>query len=243
MAGIQIDVEGSGPPLLLVHSLLTDARAFDPVAARFGTRYGVHRVWLPGFGNSEPLAGESLSIFDIAGAVADAMAEAGIAGKGATVLGNGFGAFVCVALAIGHGHEFGPLIVANGGAAFSPERRAPFTAMSDLVTRLGMDAVVDTAVRRIFTAGVSGRAPRGPRRAGPGAPGHPPWSLRRLVPRPARHGSAPPRGGHQEPDADHRGRLRRDDPAGDVRGTGRGGSRLRVGRDRELWALPTAGAP
>ena len=152
MAGLQIDVEGSGPPLLLVHSLLTDARAFDPVAARFGTRYGVHRVWLPGFGNSEPLAGESLSIFDIAGAVADAMAEAGIAGKGATVLGNGFGAFVCVALAIGHGHEFGPLIVANGGAAFSPERRAPFTTMSDLVTRLGMDAVVDTAVRRIFTA-------------------------------------------------------------------------------------------
>ena len=152
MVGIQIDVEGTGPPLVLVHSLLTDARAFDPVAARFGARNRVHRVWLPGFGSSEPLPNESLSIFDIAGAVADAMTSAGITGRGAAVLGNGFGAFVCVALAIEHGHKFGPLVVANGGAAFSAERRGPFTTMSDLVTRSGMGAVVDTAARRIFSA-------------------------------------------------------------------------------------------
>ena len=152
VAGIQIDIEGTGPPLVLVHSLLTDAGAFDPVAARFGARYRLHRVWLPGFGNSGPLLGESLSIFDIAGAVAGAMGSAGIAGRDTAVLGNGFGAFVCVALAIEHGHRFGPLIVANGGAAFSAERRGPFTAMSDLVTRSGMDAVVEVAVRRIFTA-------------------------------------------------------------------------------------------
>lgn len=152
VTGIKIDVEGNGPPLVLVHSLLTDAQAFDPVAARFGARYRLHRVWLPGFGDSEPLRGESMSIFDIAGAVAAAMDSAGITDRDAAVLGNGFGAFVCVALAIEHGHRFGPLVVANGGAAFSAERRGPFTTMSDLVTRSGMDAVVDTAVRRIFTA-------------------------------------------------------------------------------------------
>lgn len=152
MAGIHIDVEGTGPPLVLVHSLLTDARAFDPVAPRLGARHRLHRVWLPGFGDSEPLPDESPSILDVAAALADAMAGAGIAGRGAAVLGNGFGAFVCVALAIGHGDTFGPLIVANGGAAFAPERRGPFSVMSDLVSASGMEAVVDTAVRRIFTA-------------------------------------------------------------------------------------------
>ena len=67
------------------------------------------------------------------------------------VLGNGFGSFVCVALAAAHGDLFGPLIVANGGAAFSPERRAAFTTMSNLVSDSGMGAVVEIAVRRIFT--------------------------------------------------------------------------------------------
>ena len=53
--------------------------------------------------------------------------------------------------AIQHGDRFGPLIVANGGAVFSDERRVAFTNMSDLVSAGGMEAVVDVAVRRIFT--------------------------------------------------------------------------------------------
>jgi hypothetical protein len=60
-------------------------------------------------------------------------------------------AFVVVALAIAHGDRFGELIVANGGAAFSKDRQGAFTTMSDLVTESGMEAVVDVAVRRIFT--------------------------------------------------------------------------------------------
>ena len=149
---IRIDREGAGPPLVLVHSLLTDARAFDPVAPRLSARFELHRVWLPGFGTSEPLAGPSPTLFDIAGALAEALEAADATGPEAAVLGNGFGSFVCVALAAVHGDLFGPLVVANGGAAFSEPRRAAFTTMSDLVSDAGMDAVVDVAVRRIFTA-------------------------------------------------------------------------------------------
>ncbi|MCY3785694.1 MAG: alpha/beta fold hydrolase [bacterium] len=151
MSTLRIDREGSGPPLVLVHSLLTDARAFDLVAPRLSSRFALHRVWLPGFGGSEPLADRSSTLFDVAESVRRSLQEAGVTGDGVAVLGNGFGSFVCVALAAAHGHLFGPLIVANGGAAFSPERRAAFTTMSDLVSDSGMGAVVEVAVRRIFT--------------------------------------------------------------------------------------------
>ena len=149
---IRIDREGSGPPLVLVHSLLTDARAFDTVAPRLAARFDLHRVWLPGFGASAPLPGPSPTLFDIAGVLGEALEDAGATGADVAVLGNGFGSFVCVALAVAHGDRFGPLIVANGGAAFSEPRRAAFTTMSDLVSGSGMEAVVETAVRRIFTA-------------------------------------------------------------------------------------------
>ena len=151
MPTIRIDREGAGPPLVLVHSLLTDARAFDTVAPRLAERFELHRVWLPGFGASGPLAGPSPTLFDIAEALAGALEAGGVTGDKVSVLGNGFGSFVCVALAATHGDRFGPLVVANGGAAFSEPRRAAFTTMSDLVTGSGMEAVVEVAVRRIFT--------------------------------------------------------------------------------------------
>ncbi len=150
MAAVHIESSGAGPPLVLIHSLLTDARAYDATAALLAGRYRLHRVWLPGFGPSAPLAGsQSPTLFDVADMVAEAMSETGV-GSQAAVLGNGLGAFVAVAMAIAHGSGFGPLIAANGGAVFSEERRGAFETMSRLVSEAGMAAVVDTAVRRIF---------------------------------------------------------------------------------------------
>lgn len=148
---MQIDVDGAGPgpPLVLIHSLLTDSHAFDPVVPALARNRRVIRVSLPGFGSTPPLAEAQPTVFDLAQAVADGMAQADV-GTDAAVLGNGLGAFVSVALAIEHGDRFGPLVVANGGAAFSDERRLAFTKMADLVEDDGMAAVVDLAVRRIF---------------------------------------------------------------------------------------------
>ncbi len=147
---MQIDITGSGKSLVLVHSLLTDSRAFDLVASKLSSHHRVVRVSLPGFGTTPPLEVDAPTIYDLADVVADALDAADVE-TDAAVLGNGLGAFVCVALAIRHGDRFGPLIVANGGAVFTEERRAAFTHMSDLVTEGGMEAVVDVAVRRIFT--------------------------------------------------------------------------------------------
>ncbi len=135
---------------MLIHSLLTDARAYDAVAATLSGRYRLHRAWLPGFGPSPPLTPDgSPDLFHLAGMVSEAMSETGVE-PDAAVLGNGLGAFIAVAMAIAHGSDFGPLIVANGGAVFSEDRRGAFSTMSRLVSEAGMAAVVETAVRRIF---------------------------------------------------------------------------------------------
>ncbi len=149
---MQIDVEGDGDgqPLVLVHSLLTDSTAYDLAAPLLAQNRRIIRVSLPGFGTTPPLDTTDPTIFDLADAVADALDVADV-GTDAAVLGNGLGAFVVVALAIEHGDRFAELIVANGGAWFAPERQEAFTTMSDLVTDSGMEAVVDVAVKRIFT--------------------------------------------------------------------------------------------
>lgn len=149
---MQIDSEGVGPDpdLVLVHSLLTDRRAFDVVVPLLAERRRVVRLSLPGFGTTPALDMANPTIFDLADSVADGLDAAGV-GPDAAVLGNGLGAFVVTALAVRHGDSFGPLISANGGAVFSEERRGAFATMSDLVGHGGMEAVVDVAVKRIFT--------------------------------------------------------------------------------------------
>lgn len=147
---ITVDGDGAGPDLVLVHSLLTDWRAFDLVVPTLSKGRRVVRVSLPGFGTTPALDVEDPSIFDLADTVAEALDVAEVSSD-AAVLGNGLGAFVVAALAVSHGRRFGPLISANGGAVFADERRGAFTTMSELVASGGMEAVVDVAVKRIFT--------------------------------------------------------------------------------------------
>lgn len=149
MTGPQVDVDGDGPALVLVHSLLTDSSAFDAIVPVLAASHRVIRVSLPGFGATPRLDDPAPTMHDLAAVVAEAMDRVA-AGPEATVLGNGLGGFLAVTLAIDHGHRFGKLIVANAGAVFSEDRRRAFTTMSDLVTDGGMPAVVDVAVRRIF---------------------------------------------------------------------------------------------
>ena len=157
----EVTREGDGPALVLVHSLLTDAHAFDLVAPALARGAAVYRVSLPGFGASPPLRGDggATSIDDLADYVAAAMDAAGV-GPEATVCGNGLGGFVVAALAIRHGERVRGLIPANCGAAFPADRRGAFETMSRLVEKGGMKAVVDVAVRRIFPAAYLRRHPQ-----------------------------------------------------------------------------------
>jgi 3-oxoadipate enol-lactonase len=149
---IDFDQSGSGPHLLLIHSLLTERTVFDRVLPALAARHRVTRVNLPGFGKTPSAALNSVA--DHADWVAKAMDELGLPAD-AAVFGNGFGAFVALELAIRHGKRFGKLIVADALAAFPEAARAPFRGMAERVSKDGMAAVLDTAISRMFPPGFS----------------------------------------------------------------------------------------
>jgi 3-oxoadipate enol-lactonase len=144
---VEYDQHGAGKPLLLLHSLLTEMTVFDLVLPRLCEAHHVTRLNLPGFGASSPVELSSV------GAHADHVARVIHALKlptATTVFGNGFGAFVALELAIRHGKRFGNLIVADALAAFPEPARAPFRVMAEKVSAGGMNAVLDTAIGRMF---------------------------------------------------------------------------------------------
>lgn len=146
-AEVEYHQRGSGPDLLLIHSLLTELTVFDRVLPRLAEKHRVMRINLPGFGASSPVVLNSVA--DHADHVARVMDALKLSPE-TTVFGNGFGAFVALALAIRHGKRFGKLVVADTLAAFPEPARVPFRVMAEKVSSGGMQAVLDTAIGRMF---------------------------------------------------------------------------------------------
>ena len=148
MTSTALDVvrQGSGRNLVLLHSLLSDRSAFDRIAPRLAKERTVWLVNLPGFGASAP-AGPALE--DFADRIAQQLQVLGL--KGPTdLLGNGFGGFVSVALALRHGALFDQLVLVDTGAAIPTEGKPAFHAMAERVESGGMEAVLATALQRMF---------------------------------------------------------------------------------------------
>jgi pimeloyl-ACP methyl ester carboxylesterase len=144
---VEYDQTGSGTALVCLHSLLTDLTVFDRVLPRLAATRRVTRFNLPGFGRSDPVALESVA--DHADHVAGVMQALELP-PDAAAFGNGFGAFVAAELAIRHGAKFGRLALADVVAAFPEPARAPFRLMAEKVRAGGMQAVLDTAIGRMF---------------------------------------------------------------------------------------------
>jgi 3-oxoadipate enol-lactonase len=146
-AKVEYDRTGSGPDLLLVHSLLTELTVFDRVLPALAANHRVTRINLPGFGASGTVA------LDSVGAYADHVAQVMDAldlPRDTAVFGNGFGAFVVVSLGIRHGARFGKMIVADVVPAFPEPARAPFRMMAEKVRAGGMQTVLDAAIGRML---------------------------------------------------------------------------------------------
>jgi 3-oxoadipate enol-lactonase len=138
--------EGSGRPLLLLHSLLGDRGIFNRIVPLVADRRRVIAVDLPGFGGSSPVR-------DNVEAFADRIAELFLAlglGSETDVLGNGFGGFIASALAIRHGTLFDRLVLADTGVTFSETGRGAFKVMAQHVRESGMGAVLEMATKRLF---------------------------------------------------------------------------------------------
>jgi 3-oxoadipate enol-lactonase len=149
--GLKVEYQqsGSGPDLLLLHSLLTELTVFERVLPALEARHRVTRINLPGFGASAPVQLDTVAAQ--ADHVARVMDALGLP-PSTSVFGNGFGAFVALELAVRHGKRIGKLLVADTLAAFPEPARAPFRGMAEKVRSGGMGAVLDTAIGRMFPA-------------------------------------------------------------------------------------------
>jgi 3-oxoadipate enol-lactonase len=137
---------GKGPALFLFHSLLSDRASFDAIVPKLSQSFPVTVPELPGFGASKAVGG---GLADVADRMAEAVKDAA-EGRETIVLGNGYGGFVALQMAIRHPGIASRLILADCGAAFSEEGRQAFRNMAAASNAKGLSAITDVAMRRLF---------------------------------------------------------------------------------------------
>jgi len=137
---------GDGQDVLILHSLLTDWTAFEPVLPWLARRFRVTIVNLPGFHGSKPA---EASIEAYASRVSEAFDDFAI-GKDAIVIANGFGGTVALAMALTHGRRFAKLVLSDVAAGFPPEGRKAFEVMAEKVAKEGLGSVATIAANRVF---------------------------------------------------------------------------------------------
>ena len=142
---VAASVTGAGPPVWVLHSLLADAGSCTPLAAALSDRHRVTVPDLPGFGGS---AGVSQGLEPVADRMAEAIREAG---GPVALIGNGYGSFVALTLALRHPALVNRLALAGTGAAFDEPGRAAFRGMAAAAGAKGLAAIADTAMRRLFS--------------------------------------------------------------------------------------------
>jgi len=139
---------GTGGDIVLLHSLLADRHAFDPVLPALAARHRVTLINLPGFHGSLPLP---LALLDAyIACIEDGFDEFAIA-RNAVLVGNGFGGTVALAFALAHPERISKLVVSDAAAGFPPEGRAQFAAMAAKVAEDGLDSIADIAAKRVFS--------------------------------------------------------------------------------------------
>ena len=139
---------GAGRDLLVIHSLLADRTAFDPVLPWLGARFRVTLVNLPGFHGSACIAP---GIETYADHLARVFEPGGLSPE-TVVVGNGFGGTVAVAMALRHGEKFGKLVLSDVAAGFPPEGRKAFEVMAGKVEQEGIGSVATISANRVFHA-------------------------------------------------------------------------------------------
>jgi pimeloyl-ACP methyl ester carboxylesterase len=138
---------GSGPDLVLVHSLLTDASVFDGIAPVLAASRRVTALNLPGDGASAARPLDSIAGY--AAFLREAIDALALPAS-TDLFANGFGAFVATVFALDNPGRIRRLVVADVNAGFPEAGRIPFGMMAGKVTEGGMETVLDAAIGRMF---------------------------------------------------------------------------------------------
>jgi len=139
---------GAGRDLVILHSLLADRHAFDPVLPALAAKHRVTLINLPGFYGSQPTP---LALMDAyVAAIEDGFDEFEIA-KDAVLIGNGFGGTVALAFGLAHPERISKLVLSDAAACFPPEGRQAFAVMAQKVAENGLGAVAEIAAKRVHS--------------------------------------------------------------------------------------------
>ncbi|HWG05972.1 MAG TPA: alpha/beta fold hydrolase [Beijerinckiaceae bacterium] len=139
---------GEGPDIVVLHSLLADRHAFDPVLPALAAKHRVTLINLPGFHGSQP---PLLALMDAYVAIIEDGFQEFEISKDAVLIGNGFGGSVAVAFAIAHPERIARLVVSDAAAGFPPEGRQQFAAMAQKVAEAGLGAVAEISAKRVYS--------------------------------------------------------------------------------------------
>lgn len=144
------DYERAGPkghrPLILFHTLLADRSVYDGIFPHLVEKRDVIRFQFPGFVASE---GQCESIDDYAIWTIAFIRTLAI-GQPVEIFSNGFGGFVSLGVISKAPDLVCSLTIANSGATFSDDRKLPLLKMAEVVEAKGIEAVLNTAISRMF---------------------------------------------------------------------------------------------
>ena len=139
---------GEGHDMVILHSLLADRYAFDPVLAALAAKYRVTLFNLPGFHGSQPAM---LALMDAYLAIIeDGFEEFGI-GNDSILMGNGFGGTIALAFALAHPERISKLVLSDAAAGFPAEGRQAFAVMAEKVADGGLGSIAEIAAKRVFS--------------------------------------------------------------------------------------------
>jgi pimeloyl-ACP methyl ester carboxylesterase len=147
---------GAGRDLVILHSLLTDRHAFDPVLPALSAKFRVTLFNLPGFHGSQPVVPALLDAY--VARIEDGFEEFRIEDD-AVLLGNGFGGTLALGFALAHPGRLGKLVISDAAAAFPEQGRQAFRVMAEKVAENGLGAIADIAANRVFHAAYLAKNP------------------------------------------------------------------------------------
>lgn len=141
-------IDGGGPRVLLLHAVGMDLTLLDALAAILAKDFTILRADLRGHGKS-PYA-PAASLEDYADDVHALLRKLDFAPCG--VAGFAMGGLVTQALAVKYPQDTRALVIANVNHEQTKESFAALMSRADDARRNGMAALVDTTMRRWFTA-------------------------------------------------------------------------------------------
>jgi pimeloyl-ACP methyl ester carboxylesterase len=140
---------GRGRDLVLLHSLLADRHAFDPVLPKLAEKFRVTLFNLPGFHGSQAVMPALMDAY--IARIEDGFEEFRIEND-AILLGNGFGGTLALAFALAHPTRLSRLVLVDAAPGFSEDGKQAFRIMAEKVAGEGLGAIADIAARRVHSA-------------------------------------------------------------------------------------------